>query len=49
MTQGDMKKIREIIWLRLPSKEANQLIREIEIALGTGQDASRPGYKGVLG
>jgi len=47
MTQSEMKKVREIIWLRLPMKEANNLIREIEFALGTGQDASRPGYKGA--
>lgn len=48
MSQQDMKKIRDIIRLYLPMKEANHLIREIELALGTGQAASRPGYRGAL-
>lgn len=48
MTQGEMQKIREVLWLHLPMKDANHLIREIELAVGGGQAASRPGYKGAL-
>lgn len=49
MTQGEMLKIREVIRLWVPvKKEADNLIREIELALDAGQAASRPGYKGAL-
>lgn len=49
MTQWEMQKIREVIRLNVPERaEANYLIREIELAVGGGQAASRPGYKGVL-
>lgn len=48
MTRQEMQTIREVLWLNLPMKEANDLIFAIEKALGVKQDASRPGYKGVL-
>lgn len=49
ITKEDMAVIREIIFLRIPNRqEANYLIREIELAVGGGQAASRPGYKGAL-
>lgn len=49
ITKEDMDVIREIILLNVPNRqEANYLIRSIELALGAGQAASRPGYKGAL-
>ncbi len=48
MTRQEMQTIREVLWLNLHMKEANDLIFAIEKALGVKQDASRPGYKGVL-
>lgn len=49
ITKEQMDRIREIIRLNVPERQkANYLIREIEIAVGSGQAASRPGYKGAL-
>ena len=49
ITKEEMARIREIIWNNVEIRDdANYLIREIELALGTGQAASRPGYKGAL-
>lgn len=48
MTRQEMQTIRDVLWLNLPMQDANRLIHEIEKALGVKQDASRPGYKGVL-
>ena len=49
ITKEEMDRIREVIRLNIPVRqEANYLIREIELAVGSGQAASRPGYKGAL-
>ena len=49
ITKVDMDRIREVIRLNiLDRQKANYLIREIELAVGGGQAASRPGYKGAL-
>ena len=49
ITKEEMQRIRKVIHLAIPDdREANYLIREIELAVGTGQAASRPGYKGAL-
>jgi len=49
ITKVEMDRIREVIRLTIPERQkANYLIREIEVAVGSGQAASRPGYKGAL-
>jgi hypothetical protein len=49
ITSEEMQRIIKVIRLTVPKKqEADYLIREIELALGAGQAASRPGYKGAL-
>lgn len=49
ITKFEMDRIREVIRLNiLDRQKANYLIREIELAVGGGQAASRPGYKGAL-
>lgn len=49
MTRQEMQTIREVIMRNVEIKDdAYFLIHEIEKALGVKQDASRPGYKGVL-
>lgn len=49
ITKEEMARIREVIRLNVLEREkANYLIREIELAVGSGQAASRPGYKGAL-
>lgn len=49
VTREEMDRIRKVIRLNVQKKqEADYLIREIELALGAGQAASRPGYKGAL-
>lgn len=49
MTQGEMLKIKEVIYRCVEIRDdADFLIHEIERVLGVKQDASRPGYKGVL-
>ena len=49
ITKEEMQRIRNVIHLNIPNLlEANYLIREIELAVGMGQAASRPGYKGAL-
>lgn len=49
VTREEMQRIREVIWKNVEIRsDAAYLIREIELALGAGQAASRPGYKGAL-
>ena len=49
ITREEMQRIREVIWKNVEIwEDAAYLIQEIELALGAGQAASRPGYKGAL-